>query len=188
MNARYILSCLAGIGILGFNTGCGDSIQRGAESPQDDAPVVQITPAPEGVDRAFFGDYFVNAQNEQVDAEALSGKRIGLYFSAIWCPPCRDFTPRLVDAYNTMRQQGQPFEVVFVSSDRNNEAMFQYMNEYDMAWLSVPFDDERRMAMAQHHQIRGIPSLVVVDERGQVISRQGVRDIRAHGANAIQHW
>ena len=33
-------------------------------------------------------------------AEALKGKQaVALYFSAHWCPPCRGFTPQLVETY-----------------------------------------------------------------------------------------
>lgn len=34
------------------------------------------------------------------------------------CPPCRAFTPQLVDTYQRIRERGHHFEVIFVSSDR----------------------------------------------------------------------
>ncbi|GLV36728.1 hypothetical protein CBL_02437 [Carabus blaptoides fortunei] len=42
----------------------------------------------------------------------------GFYFSAHWCPPCRAFTPQLVDTYKMLRKKDPGFEVIFVSSDR----------------------------------------------------------------------
>merc|ERR1712048_719448 len=50
------------------------------------------------------------------------GKPIGLYFSAHWCPPCRGFTPKLAECYNALQAAGKPFEVVFLSSDRDDDA------------------------------------------------------------------
>ncbi|KAK3933257.1 Nucleoredoxin [Frankliniella fusca] len=43
---------------------------------------------------------------------------LGVYFSAHWCPPCKAFTPQLVNTYNAVRERGHSFEVIFVSSDR----------------------------------------------------------------------
>lgn len=37
---------------------------------------------------------------------------IGIYFSAHWCPPCKKFTPLLIDAYNTLKERGEPFEIM----------------------------------------------------------------------------
>ena len=44
---------------------------------------------------------------------------IGLYFSAHWCPPCKAFTPVLVEAHQKLKATGRDFEVVFVSSDKD---------------------------------------------------------------------
>ena len=33
----------------------------------------------------------------------LEGKVIGIYFSAHWCPPCRGFTPKLVEWYGKVK-------------------------------------------------------------------------------------
>ena len=43
------------------------------------------------------GDNVVNKEGTKfVDfADRCAGKIIGLYFSAKWCPQCRDFTPEL---------------------------------------------------------------------------------------------
>jgi len=32
-------------------------------------------------------------------SDALAGKKVLVYFSAHWCPPCRGFTPLLKEAY-----------------------------------------------------------------------------------------
>jgi thioredoxin-like negative regulator of GroEL len=41
-----------------------------------------------------------------------------VYFSAHWCPPCRQFTPQLASLYKQAKAAGRKFEVVFVSADR----------------------------------------------------------------------
>ena len=62
---------------------------------------------------------------------------VGLYFSAHWCPPCRGFTPKLADAYKELIGLGKSFEIVFLSSDKSEDAFKEYFNE--MPWVALPF-------------------------------------------------
>ena len=39
------------------------------------------------------------------------------------CPPCRQFTPLLKQAYEAIKAAGNSFEIVFVSSDRSEQDM-----------------------------------------------------------------
>ncbi len=137
----------------------------------------------------LLGDTFVNAAGETIGTEALEGKEvIALYFSAVWCPPCRAFTPRLVEAANELREAGKPFEVVFVSRDRNADAMLGYMRDYNMPWVALPFGNAKIQELARRYSIRGIPALVVVDGNGKVITTQGRQHIQRRGAKAFETW
>lgn len=50
---------------------------------------------------------------------------IGVFFSGHWCPPSREFTPDLIDAYDAWaRQKG--FEIIFCSSDQSTEEFRDY--------------------------------------------------------------
>ena len=44
---------------------------------------------------------------------------VAVYFSAHWCPPCRQFAPALAQVYADMKAAGKKFEIVFVSSDQD---------------------------------------------------------------------
>ncbi len=145
-------------------------------------------PAPAGSLASVLGEQLVNAEERTINADDVQAERIALYFSALWCPPCRNFTPLLVDAYNELQEAGKPFEVIFVSADRSAEAMQKYMVDYKMPWLAIPFDGEARQTLPQQHRVRGIPALVVLDAEGNVISRNAVMDIRDHGAAAFERW
>ena len=64
----------------------------------------------------------------EIDEVKASAKYIGLYFSAHWCPPCRGFTPSLVDAYKKdLKAKG--LEIIFVSSDRDQKSFMEYYGE-----------------------------------------------------------
>uniref|UniRef100_A0A8V0Y8F6 Nucleoredoxin like 2 n=1 Tax=Gallus gallus TaxID=9031 RepID=A0A8V0Y8F6_CHICK len=93
----------------------------------------------------FSGRLLVSKDGRSVDPEeALQNKVVGLYFSAGWCSPCRDFTPVLCDFYTDLLEECQPpapFEVVFISSDHSAEEMVSYMHSMHGDWLALPFHD-----------------------------------------------
>lgn len=142
---------------------------------------------PEGIRNAF-GERLINARRQRTSTADLAGKKIGLYFSAQWCPPCRAFTPVLVDMYKELQEQGKPFEIIFVSHDRSENDMIKYMRDYRMPWLAVPFDAALREDLKKKHGIRGIPALIIVDETGATLSANGRSDVSASGAAAFDRW
>lgn len=70
-----------------------------------------------------------------------SGRVLGLYFSAHWCPPCRAFTPQLVQWYNKFKDgsNGGNFDIIFLSSDKDVNGFDEYFKE--MPWFAVPYTD-----------------------------------------------
>jgi nucleoredoxin len=149
------------------------------------------TTAPAKADKALrelFGKELLNQQTEKVSIDKLSGKIIGIYFSAHWCPPCKIFTPQLVEFHNEMTKQGKPFEIVFVSSDRSKSDMYGYMKEMDMPWLALPFGDDHKKTLSEKYGVSGIPKLVILDAEGNVITKGGRGDVSAKGAEAYEKW
>lgn len=65
-------------------------------------------------------------------------KSIGFYFSAHWCEPCREFTPKLAELYKELQANCQSFRIVFVSSDFDERSFNEYRSE--MPWQAIPFD------------------------------------------------
>mmetsp|Transcript_4228 Transcript_4228/g.5466 ORF Transcript_4228/g.5466 Transcript_4228/m.5466 type:complete len:178 (+) Transcript_4228:101-634(+) len=106
----------------------------------------------------------------------LKGKVIGLYFSARWCPPCKGFTPKLAEFYNALQSESKNFEVVFISSDRTKEEFNNYFEE--MPWLALPFDSRpKKDELSKKFGVVGIPTLVLLDETGKEITRNGRQKI-----------
>jgi nucleoredoxin len=111
------------------------------------------------------GDEFLQGtEGETVGLEELGkgveGKVIGLYFSAHWCPPCRGFTPKLVEAYKD-HLKAKGLEIVFVSSDRDTASFMEYYKE--MPWLAIPQGDARKGKLSKLFGVSGIPSFVLID-------------------------
>jgi nucleoredoxin len=101
------------------------------------------------------------------------------YYTASWCPPCQAYTPDLVRFYNRERRKGNHFELILVTSDRNEDAMLEYARDKKMPWPHVTFSKRQEINGKLDHGVRGIPAVIVCDLEGNVISRD--RDIRALG-------
>lgn len=97
-------------------------------------------------------------------------KFYALYFSAGWCPPCREFTPGFVDAYAKIRELYPEFEVVLVNHDRSPAEMFAYMRDDHMTWPALRWDTIKGAREITRYGGDGIPCLVLVDENGKVLS------------------
>ncbi|XP_027345973.1 probable nucleoredoxin 1 [Abrus precatorius] len=124
-------------------------------------------------------DFLLRNNGDQVKIDSLKGKKLGLYFSASWCGPCRRFTPTLVEVYNGVASKGD-FEVVFVTADEDDESFKGYFSK--MPWLAIPFSDsETRSRLDELFQVRGIPHLALLDETGKVVTEDGFDIIREYG-------
>lgn len=129
--------------------------------------------------KAHFGDDLHDNQGNKVDLARLNGKAVGIYYSAHWCPPCRAFTPTLVDYRN---KYAENLEVVFVSADRDDESMKKYIEEARMPWLTVTRDGEIAKALSEKYEVTGIPTLVILKSDGSLLTRDG-RSLVASGAD-----
>ncbi|XP_052376191.1 nucleoredoxin-like isoform X1 [Oncorhynchus keta] len=134
---------------------------KGLEFPWGPKPFAEVVAGP-----------LLRNNRQTTDISSLEGHYVGVYFSAHWCPPCRSLTRVLLESYRTVKESGQHFEMVFVSADRSEESFQQYFSE--MPWLAVPYSDEaRRSRLNRLFGIQGIPTLILLDAEGHMITRQG---------------
>ena len=127
----------------------------------------------------------LNNKGKSVSSSELAGKVVGFYFSAHWCPPCRAFTPSLVDFRD---KNNDDFEVVFVSSDRSPDAQMSYMEEANMKWYTLEHRSQDANKLSQKFGIRGIPALIIVSPDGETITTNGRGEVSSNPSLAIKKW
>ncbi|KAL7527223.1 hypothetical protein ACHAWF_002085 [Thalassiosira exigua] len=103
-----------------------------------------------------------------------------LYASAHWCPPCRKYTPQLIQFYNDAKKlyasdprRTKSVEIVFVSADHD---MSGFKNYYaSMPWLAVPYDADTRDRLLSWMKVSGVPRLMVLNGRtGKIVESNAV--------------
>ena len=92
------------------------------------------------------------------------------YFGALWCGPCRRFSPELVQAYRRLKAAAPDyFELVFVSSDRDEDEQRKYVAEVGMPWPVIKYSSLGRVPPIERWAANGIPNLVAVTRTGELI-------------------
>ncbi|MDG2093659.1 MAG: thioredoxin-like domain-containing protein [Phycisphaerales bacterium] len=123
---------------------------------------------------SMIGPNLVDASGAMVSSSVLKTKKnVLLYFSAKWCPPCRKFTPTLVNFFD-QNAQAKDFTIVFVSSDRSAADQMKYMTDYKMDFFAVPLDRVNASGLKQTYGDRGIPNLVWLNPEGTAVAKSYV--------------
>ena len=123
-------------------------------------------------------------------ANAIDGKVVALYFSANWCPYCRQFTPQLRAFYETLKANGENFEVVFISADRSMHDFETYFRYDHGDWLAVQYGSSMAAGLISYYQFRSWPTLLVIDAKGAVAlpKDQGLGEVRAASSEYDVLW
>uniref|UniRef100_A0A8C9TLT1 Nucleoredoxin n=1 Tax=Scleropages formosus TaxID=113540 RepID=A0A8C9TLT1_SCLFO len=126
---------------------------KGLEFPWGPKPFAEVVAGP-----------LLRNNGQSTDSSSLEGSYVGVYFSAHWL------------ALKTLRSVTASFccDIWFYSfnSCRSEDSFKQYFSE--MPWLAVPYSDEaRRSRLNRLYGIQGIPTLILLDTEGRMITRQG---------------
>ncbi len=203
-------------GILYLNDAAGKKITVNCRELSDadaeyvktlQAVAVAATPKTQALSagmKELLGPQLINVKGTRISTDTLGGKFIGLYFSNQY-QSSRMTHFRLLDFYNGLLQRKEPFEIVFVSSDRTEEAMRGYMNSVQMPWLAVPLNSEictklnTRFAGTEGrssgysssyggYYSSGPTMFVVVAPDGQIVTHNGLNDLMNDPIGAFSNW
>ena len=107
-----------------------------------------------------------------LDASKLAKvKYWAFYYSASWCPACREDIGSMVSFYKSFKYWHPDFELIYVSQDNNSDDMLAFMKANAMPWPTVWFADIQNSELGAMKYFRGaVPTLVLVDDEGNVLT------------------
>ncbi len=112
-----------------------------------------------------------------VSLDSLHGQVVLLDFWATWCVPCRQFLPRLQKLAADLKDE--PFTLVSVSWDEDEDAWKKYVAANGMTWPQVL---DASHALSNTYGVDGLPHTFTIDPDGALKSEVvgvGADDIEA---------
>ena len=108
----------------------------------------------------------------KLDWASYRGKVVLVDYWATWCGPCRAEVPNVLENYLKYHDKG--FDVIGISLDETREAAEGYVQQTNIPWPSIfsEVESERgwQAPMAVKYGITGIPTAILVDQEGKVVS------------------
>jgi len=105
---------------------------------------------------------------DPITDESLEGQVVVIDFWATWCMPCRSSLPTLKTLHDLGEESGL-LTVVSVSSERP-ETVRPVAEEEGMDWVLAR--DENGGGVSRAFDVQGLPTIVLVDHKGWILSRQ----------------
>ena len=112
---------------------------------------------------------FITLDGRFVHSEDLAGKVVVLDFWGTWCAPCVYAVPGLVRLSN--RTQNDPFVLISISSDRDDDIVRDFVAEHDMTSWTHTWD--KNHALEDLFDVRSWPTYLIFDHEGVQVFREG---------------
>ncbi|NVO10839.1 MAG: TlpA family protein disulfide reductase [Bacteroidales bacterium] len=105
--------------------------------------------------------------------ENLKGKLVYIDFWATWCGPCRHELPYLEEVEKAYK--GKKITFISMSLDDDMFAWDKMVKDKKMMGLQLHADGAFNSTVAKDYQIKGIPTFVLIDQNGIIISPSASR-------------
>jgi cytochrome c biogenesis protein CcmG/thiol:disulfide interchange protein DsbE len=156
MNKNKILSLfIAGFMVL---------LLAGTVSCSDDRQPPVVPKAAEGKARDFV---LKDLSGKKFLLSETRGKPVLIIFSTTWCPTCRSEIPFYKKIHDTYAARG--LVMINVDIQEQLDKVSRFAERYQLPYR-VLLDDEGLVAKA--YQIVGVPTMILLDQNGALISRQ----------------
>jgi peroxiredoxin/outer membrane protein assembly factor BamD (BamD/ComL family) len=114
---------------------------------------------------------------QRITLDDLKGKVVLIDFWATWCAPCREALPHIRDL--TRKFQGEPFVVLSVSLDDDEQKWKDFISKNEMTWHQCRAGGFKG-PVAQLFGVTAIPNTFTIDADG-VLQDQHIGDASIEG-------
>jgi peroxiredoxin len=133
---------------------------RSAGSPPADAKTAIVEKAPDFILKDLNGRRFRLSD--------FRGKQpVLIIFSTTWCTFCRDEIPHFKAIHAAYVKQG--LEIVNIDIQESKDKVAKFTAKYALPYRVLLDEDA---AVSSIYDIRGVPSMVLVDQNGNIVCRQ----------------
>jgi peroxiredoxin len=106
-----------------------------------------------------------NLDAQDVKLSDFKGKVVLVNFWAVWCGPCQEEIPELVELYNTYRDKG--FVIVGVSDPSDLNEIKSFVNEHKMNY-PVVIDNGN---ISDEYNVTGFPTSFLINREGKIVKK-----------------
>ena len=106
----------------------------------------------------------VDAGGNYIQLSDFAGQPVWLNFWGSWCPPCRAEAPDMIQAWQTVRDEG--VVLVAVSLEEPSSDAFDYAEQVGMDFIVL--SDPDREAIKGKYRVRSFPTHLFIDADGIV--------------------
>ena len=110
----------------------------------------------------------INGNELSLLDEVKKNKLTAIDFWASWCGPCRQAMPQVVAVYKKYHDKG--LGIIGISLDEDKEAWKEAVSQLGITWIQMSDLKGWDNAIATAFNIRAIPHMMVLDEKGQIVN------------------
>ncbi|MHC1704943.1 MAG: TlpA family protein disulfide reductase [Tenuifilaceae bacterium] len=111
---------------------------------------------------------YKDINGKEVALEDLKGKLVYIDFWATWCGPCRHELPYLEEVEKAY--EGKNIYFISMSVDDDMVAWDKMVKEQKMKGIQLHADGAWNSIAAKEYQVKGIPTFVLIDHNGIIIT------------------